>query len=1225
MKTRLFGAVCVCALMFAVSTSASAALLSRLGGQAIYDSDRNITWLANANLAASNTFGVAGINPDGSMTWATTRSWIAAMNAANYLGYSDWRLPTTLEPDATCGTQWDGGAYGMQSGGNNCTGSEMGHLFYNELGGMAGSDITLVHNANYSLFSNIQSGFYWSGTEYTPLSHSAWTFFFGASGGGQSYGDKTDVFRALAVRSGDAAAVAGYTITDLGTLGGTWSYPLGINSNGQVVGFAPALTDPSYHPFLYSGGQMIDLCTFGCVNGIALGINNNGQVVGTATMTANAANDGFLYSGGQLIDLGIPGASGINDSGQILTGNGAGHAAVYSGGAVLDLGTLGGTYSYASSINSTGQVVGSSSTTGDIATHAFLYSGGPMIDLGTLGGTTSYAYGINNNGQIVGTANTAANASHAFLYSGNQMLDLGTFGGTYSGAYGINSSGLVVGAANLPGDAESHAFIYNGTMQDLNSLLPPGSGWVLEEAAAINDIGQITGHGSINGEHHGFLMTPVQSISPIVFIPGIMGSRLYDDQNNPVWPEQIFGSIPDQISNRFVDLKLGSGTNLQPGAGATGLIGTMYPGKIYSVEVYSKWLDALRQQENDESRWAVVPYDWRQAPGSQTTRVETAINDLYGRTHEKVLIVAHSMGSLLAKTTLASNPALADKIKAIVFVAAPQLGAPEALGTLLHGIHELSDHTSITGVNQANLRYVVNNMPGAYVLAPSETYFGLNNNPLFTFKIKNSPANFPCAAPWNYPVRQEYIDLCNRYNGAITSSYQYKLFLTDLRNPYTSILNVTASDNDTQISLPAILNSVLYDQYIGDLHGLIDQPQYWNANNIKIYQIVGVKFKTTCEIDYEFGQNGVEEKPVPCNQKLVGDGTVPANSANATPSAALTFYVDLSKASCISGLTALSHITHGSIMAARSVQDEIFSIARGAPTATVSSDCPLSEIFSPSHDPYMVLTIHSPVYFSVIDSAGHMTGNYPDGQVKEEILGSRFMSLGESRNIFLDANQSYRLEMIGIKNGTAGFSATLFDENGQKLEETNYEAIPVISGMKISTNFTSAKDLNTLPIDINGDGTVDKTINPVSCSPVTACVVGVPINIRSGKKHHPINLDSDGKIQVAILTTGYFDAINDVDRATLTFGHTGNELSLSRDDDENKPACRIKDMNGDGLPDLICRFSIQKTGLMVGDTEAVLRGKKLDGAVFEGRGAITVIKKKHDGDRDDGDDEGNDD
>ena len=111
-------------------------------------------------------------------------------------------------------------------------------------------------------------------------------------------------------------------------------------------------------------------------------------------------------------------------------------------------------------------MVGWSFTAGGV-THAFHYSNGAMTDLGALGDVASFAYGINDNGQVVGTAHTASNTTYPFLCSGGSLLEL-------------------------------------------NTLLPSGSGWTsLSNATAINDLGQITGVGFINGQAHVFLMTPV--------------------------------------------------------------------------------------------------------------------------------------------------------------------------------------------------------------------------------------------------------------------------------------------------------------------------------------------------------------------------------------------------------------------------------------------------------------------------------------------------------------------------------------------------------------------------------------------------------------------------------------------------------------------------------------------------------------------------------------------
>ena len=67
----------------------------------------------------------------------------------------------------------------------------------------------------------------------------------------------------MLVDSGQARAETQFTITDLGTLGGSISYAYGINDSGQVAGWSYLAGNSAWHAFLYDGTVMKDLGTLG--------------------------------------------------------------------------------------------------------------------------------------------------------------------------------------------------------------------------------------------------------------------------------------------------------------------------------------------------------------------------------------------------------------------------------------------------------------------------------------------------------------------------------------------------------------------------------------------------------------------------------------------------------------------------------------------------------------------------------------------------------------------------------------------------------------------------------------------------------------------------------------------------------------------------------------------------------------------------------------------------
>jgi probable HAF family extracellular repeat protein len=242
-------------------------------------------------------------------------------------------------------------------------------------------------------------------------------------------------------------------------------------------------------------------------------INNRGQIVGIAE---NAVHDASC-----------PTQPAVTGSGPLTLDF---EAVLWEGGPhpIQKLDPLpGDSVGMAFWINDRGLTVGGSGSCADsilpgpaVTPHAVLWENGTVTDMGNLGGTVNtelrgigtIALAINNRGQAVGAAALAGNTTgHAFLWSRElgHMVDLGTIqGDVVSAALAINDRGHVVGPS-LDEDGNPRAFLFkDGAMKDLNSLVPPGSIYMLIPYA-INYEGEVAGFGvTSSGEIHGFLASP---------------------------------------------------------------------------------------------------------------------------------------------------------------------------------------------------------------------------------------------------------------------------------------------------------------------------------------------------------------------------------------------------------------------------------------------------------------------------------------------------------------------------------------------------------------------------------------------------------------------------------------------------------------------------------------------------------------------------------------------
>ncbi len=552
--------------------------------------------------------------------------------------------------------------------------------------------------------------------------------------------------------------------------------------------------------------------------------------------------------------------------------------------------------------------------------------------------------------------------------------------------------------------------------------------------------------------------------SSILFIPGLEASRLYRSEvgmfgigstTNRLWEP----NRNDDVRKLFLNTN-GSSTD------ASIYVGGPIGRALGVVSIYGSFMDMLDTlvTQGTMNEWRPFGYDWRAAIGDVVTGptrrattteqlIDTVISMADHSKTGKVTIVAHSNGGLVAKYLVKTlvDMGKVDIIDSVISVAVPYLGTPQAILGLLHG-----DNQSILGgliLKQSVAKEWGVNMPSAYSLLPSATYFARALGPTIAYASTTGG---------------EGIDTSTEQNSFISSRANGWLMTT-----------------------------------AEALHAILD-PFVWPSTIVR-WAIVGWGNRTAKGIVYS--ADGYRATTTP-----MGDSTVVVPSA--VYDAGTVAAINLPQESVTEGRV-YDHANILESSATQSaIRDMVTGADTDQSVRTLSitdklRQIPNLTIGEPDYEhekTFLVVSTHSPVELHLSDMNGRHTGFAPipastdeeleDGLWKyaeHDIPGSSFETHGDEEQpetyitIPDEGARTFAVSIQGIGVGEFTYRVERI-RGGEVVDSVQYGGIPVTPLTNATTTIVTnsvaeqpeklASSTRPLSVDLDGNGSADMSIKP---------------------------------------------------------------------------------------------------------------------------------------------------
>lgn len=202
----------------------------------------------------------------------------------------------------------------------------------------------------------------------------------------------------------------------------------------------------------------------------------------------------------------------------------------------------------------------------------------------------------------------------------------------------------------------------------------------------------------------------------IIFIPGIMGTELYEGGELFNLPTKRWIHWDLRHINRLKLDEISSGYTITPGLPIEYGF-SIIKGEIKKFKIYKDIIDSIGSLASDDVKIHLYGYDWRKNLIEDICPDFNELMESFG--DEEVIIVAHSMGGLLAKAYIewSKEYSFQHNITKVITLGTPWKGSPRAFQTLKYGYKPKAYIPSLTVTKQ-----LAQTFPSVFQLLPSEQF-----------------------------------------------------------------------------------------------------------------------------------------------------------------------------------------------------------------------------------------------------------------------------------------------------------------------------------------------------------------------------------------------------------------------------------------------------------------------------------------------------------------------